>query len=103
LSVGKGLRAPNGGWGVGPSFRAPVDDLGRGLDFEGWPGAGERRGAVRPSVTPKCEGRVTPRAGGVVGGSERGAYGGEARVAGQRPAGFFFWGEAVRGAGRGLR
>jgi len=48
-------------WGVGPSFWAPVDDLGRGLDLEGWPGEGgwtaSEGGA--PSV-PEGEGRVTP-------------------------------------------
>ena len=58
-------------WGVGPSFRAPVDDLGRGLDFEGWPeGAG---GAPTGLFVPcKCEGRVTTGRARRVEGGERG-------------------------------
>jgi hypothetical protein len=44
-------------------FWAPVDDLGCGLDLEGWPEGGA------PPLT-KCEGRVTPAAGGPGGSTE---------------------------------
>jgi hypothetical protein len=45
-----------------PSFWAPIDDLGRGLDFEGWLGAVDGA-SIEVFVPCKCEGRVTPSAG----------------------------------------
>ena len=105
----------NGGWApggsgcVGPSFRAPVDDLGRGLGIEGWPegrsgGAPLSRGARRwgrwnrpghlrgPGSPPALSrwGDLPLLAAAAAAGAEGGrawATGAEGRVAGGRPAG----------------
>jgi hypothetical protein len=44
--------------GVGPSFWTPVDDLGRGLDFEGRPEGGEQ-GGLDADALSEGQGRVT--------------------------------------------
>jgi hypothetical protein len=93
-------------WGVGPSFWAPVDDLGRGLDFEGQPEGGEGDGLDADALS-EGQGRVTaagrggPRPRDVTGGGLdfRAPFCAPPAAEGEgRPtAAEFFWAKATAG------